>query len=204
MRNKDSKFKRRSHEAATFLKRFFTHPGRIGSVAPSSKFLAHAILSQVDWANAKNIAELGAGTGVFTRDIVKLARSDANILVFEIDVSLRRLIKEEHPEHKGLKLYSDAQKLEEAMRENKIEKFDYIISSLPFTVLPHNMSENILNAVNKTLSAKGRFIAYQYSRIMAHTLQEKFSDVKSQYVLLNIPPAFVFNCARGASCTGSY
>ena len=193
MRNKGKKSK---HAAATFLKRFLQHPGRIGSVAPSSKFLAHAMLSQVNWNNALNIAELGAGTGVFTRDIVKLARPDANILVFEIDVSLRKLIKEEHPDHKGLKLYSDAQKLEEVMRENNIESFDYIISSLPFTVLPHEMSENILNAVNKTLSPNGRFIAYQYSRIMKHKLCEKFRDIKSKYVLLNIPPAFVFNCGK--------
>ena len=193
MRNKDTKSK---HAAATFLKRFIQHPGRIGSVAPSSKFLAHAMLSQVDWKSALNIAELGAGTGVFTRDIVKLARPDANILVFEIDVSLRKLIREEHPDHKGLKLYSDAQKLEEVMRENNIESFDYIISSLPFTVLPHEMSENVLNAASKTLSPNGRFIAYQYSRIMKHKLNEKFSDIKSKYVLLNIPPAFVFNCSK--------
>ena len=185
MRNKDTKSK---HAAATFLKRFFQHPGRIGSVAPSSKFLAHAMLSQVDWKSALNIAELGAGTGVFTRDIVKLARPDANILVFEIDVSLRKLIREEHPDHKGLKLYSDAQKLEEVMRENNIESFDYIISS--------QMSENVLNAASKTLSPNGRFIAYQYSRIMKHKLSEKFRDIKSKYVLLNIPPAFVFNCSK--------
>lgn len=193
MRNRNNKNR---HEAAAFLKRFMQHPGRIGSVAPSSKFLVRAMLDQVDWENALNIAELGAGTGVFTREIVKRARPDANILVFEIDVTLRKLIKEAHPDHKGLKLYSDAQKLIEVMNENGMKNFDYIISSLPFTVLPHEMSENILNAVNQSLKPEGRFIAYQYSRIMKRKLTEKFSDTKIKYVLLNIPPAFVFNCGK--------
>lgn len=183
-------------EAATFLKRFIKHPGRIGSVAPSSKFLTRAMLSQIDWKNALNIAELGAGTGVFTREIIKLARPDANILVFEIDASLRRVIKERHPDHKGLKLYSDAQKLLEIMHENNIENLDCVISSLPFTVLPRQMSENILNAASDALKPDGRFIAYQYSRIMKHKLTDKFNDIKTKYVLLNIPPAFVFNCGK--------
>lgn len=193
MRNKNNK---KRHDAATFLKRFLTHPGQVGSVAPSSRFLAKAMLDQVDWKNTLNIAELGAGTGVFTRKIVKLARPDAKILVFEIDKTLRNLIRDEHPEHKGLRLYSDAQKLIDAMHENNIKNLDFIISSLPFTVLPHYMSENILDAANEALKPDGRFIAYQYSRIMKNKLTEKFSDIKMKYVLLNIPPAFVFNCGK--------
>ena len=89
-------------ESMTFLKRFAKSPRRIGSVAPSSKFLTRAMLDSVDWENARFIAELGAGTGVFTREIVRRARPDAKILVFEIDPALQKLIREEHPQHKGL------------------------------------------------------------------------------------------------------
>ena len=181
-------------ESLVFFKRFAGHPGRIGSVTPSSKFLTRAMLDRVDWGKANFIAELGAGTGVFTREIVKLAKKDAKILVFEIDPDLQKLIREEHPDHKGLKLFSDAQELENIMKNEGIKSLDFVISSLPFTVLPHKMSENILNSVKKSLKNNGHFIAYQYSSIMKKTLLKRFKSIKTKFVLFNVPPAFVYDC----------
>ena len=181
-------------ESMTFLKRFAKSPRRIGSVAPSSKFLTKAMLDRVDWENARFIAELGAGTGVFTREIVRRARPDAKILVFEIDPALQKMIREEHPEHKGLSLHSDAQELVKYMTDNGIDELDFVISSLPFTVLPPKMTVRILNAVLKALKPDGHFVAYQYSSIMKHVLRKKFSHMKTRFVMFNIPPAFVYDC----------
>ena len=181
-------------ESMTFLKRFASSPRRIGSVAPSSKFLTKAMLDQVDWVNAQYIAELGAGTGVFTREIVKRARPDAKILVFEIDPDLQRMIREEHPDHAGLSLHSDAQELMKYMHDNGIEQLDFVISSLPFTVLPPKMTVRILNGVVKALKPDGHFVAYQYSSIMKHVLRKKFAHMKTRFVMFNVPPAFVYNC----------
>ena len=162
-------------ESMTFLKRFASSPRRIGSVAPSSKFLVRAMLDRVNWEQANFIAELGAGTGVFTREIVKRAKPNAKIL-------------------KGLTLHSDAQELENYMHDNGINELDYVISSLPFTVLPPKMTVRILNAVRHALKPEGHLIAYQYSSIMRHVLQKKFSSIKTRFVLRNIPPAFVYDC----------
>ena len=70
----------RTKESMVFLKRFIGSLRQVGSVAPSSRFLTGAMLGRVDWKNAGAIAELEAGTGVFTREIVKRARPDAKIL----------------------------------------------------------------------------------------------------------------------------
>ncbi len=182
-------------EGFVFLRRFTTHPGQIGSVTPSSRFLTRAMLERVDWSSANFIAELGAGTGVFTREIVKLAKPDAKILVFEIDPALQKLIKQEHSGHNGVKLFSDAQELEKIMKGEAISKFDVVISSLPFTVLPHKMSVKILDGVRKCLKPNGHFIAYQYSSIMKPRLQKRFKSIKTKFVLLNVPPAFVYDCS---------
>ena len=174
-------------ESMTFLKRFASSPRRIGSVAPSSKFLTKAMLDRVDWANARYIAELGAGTGVFTREIVKRARKDARILVFEIDPTLQKMIRDEHPEHEGLSLHSDAQELVRYMNDNGIGQLDFVISSLPFTVLPPKMTVRILNGVVKALKPDGHFVAYQYSSIMKRVLQKKFAHMKTRFVMFNVP-----------------
>ncbi|MBQ3645728.1 MAG: methyltransferase domain-containing protein [Synergistaceae bacterium] len=194
--NTKGKLKLHFKESIKFLGRFAKSPRKIGSVTPSSKFLTKAMLERVDWENANFIAELGAGTGVFTREIVKLAKPDAKILVFEIDPSLQKMIKDEHPNHKGLTIHSDAQELLKIMNENEIEKLDFVISSLPFTVLPPKMSVKILNAALAGLKPNGHFVAYQYSSIMKHVLQKKFSHIKTKFVPLNIPPAFVYDCWR--------
>ena len=145
------------------------------------------MLDRVDWENARFIAELGAGTGVFTREIVKRARPDAKILVFEIDPALQKMIRDENLREvvEGVKAY---------MNDNGITELDFVISSLPFTVLPPKMTVRILNAVLKALKPDGHFVAYQYSSIMKHVLRKKFSHMKTRFVMFNIPPAFVYDC----------
>ena len=181
-------------ESMIFLKRFAGNPGRIGSVTPSSRFLTRAMLSKVDWKNAKAVAELGAGTGVFTREIVKRARPDAKIFVFEIDPDLQAMIKNENHEHKGLRICSDAQELNNIIKSEGIEFLDAVLSSLPFTVLPADMTKNILDAVQLSLKPDGNFVAYQYSSIMKKKLIERFAKISTSFVLFNIPPAFVYDC----------
>ena len=183
-------------ESMTFIKRFAKSPRRIGSVTPSSKFLTDAMLDCIDWENANYIAELGAGTGVFTREIVKRAKPDAKILVFEIDPALRKIIQEEHPEHKGLSLHSDAQELITYMKDSGITALDYVISSLPFTVLPPRTTVRILDAVVRGLKPEGHLVAYQYSPLMKHVLTKKFVRVKTSFVMWNIPPALVYDCCE--------
>jgi len=50
-----------------FLKKFIDEPKKIGSLTPSSKFLARKMLKNLPWKNFSSVAELGAGTGTFTK-----------------------------------------------------------------------------------------------------------------------------------------
>ena len=185
-------------ESMVFLKRFVGAPRQVGSVTPSSRWLTRAMLDRVDWKNARNIAELGAGTGVFTRELVKRANPEAKLLVFEVDPALQELIRRENPNHSGLRLHGDAQELLSIMKDQGMETLDFVISSLPFTVLPREVGTNILNAVQDALKPGGRFVAYQYSNIMRPVLDARFPDIRRKFVLLNVPPAFVFDC--GGDC----
>ncbi|MBQ7262173.1 MAG: methyltransferase type 11 [Synergistaceae bacterium] len=181
-------------ERATFLKRFLSAPRQIGSVTPSSRSLARAMLGSVDWTEARAVAELGAGTGVFTRHIAELARPDAKILVFEIDPALRAMIERDLPARAGMRVCGDARELLSIMREEGIERLDHVLSSLPFTVLPKGMGAAILDAVQDALAPDGRFVAYQYSQIMRGELERRFTDVTRKFVLFNVPPANVYTC----------
>lgn len=171
----------------TFLRRFLTNPSQIGSITPSSHYLVHDMLSMANWQNVKNVAELGAGTGVFTEKIVKKLRADAKLCVFELDGELRNKIEKSLHLH----VYNDARSLPEVVLPGSL---DLVISSLPWTTLPQQMTIEILNGILFSLKPNGQFIAYQYSPQMLGCFRKLFKSVKMSFVLANIPPAFIYNC----------
>lgn len=173
-----------------FIKKFVTEPRTIGSVTPSSPQLVDSMLQNADWGKIGAIAELGAGTGVMTRAIIERKAKDSDLLVFEIEEELRKNLENET----GLEIYADARSLPEVMKSRGIKRADLIVSSLPFTVLPREVTEAVMDGVTKSLAPDGSFVAFQYSLHMKGTLEKLFEKVDVRFVMMNIPPAFVYEC----------
>lgn len=173
-----------------FIKKFVTEPRTIGSVTPSSPQLVDSMLQNADWAKLGAVAELGAGTGVMTRAIIERKAKECELLVFEIEEELRKNLEDET----GLEIYADARTLPEVMEARGIEKAGLIVSSLPFTVLPREVTKSVMEGVTRSLAPDGNFVAFQYSLHMKGTLEKLFDKVDVRFVMMNIPPAFVYEC----------
>ena len=181
-------------EKSLFFRRFLASPGTVGSLTPSSAFLARAMFAQVDWENLGAIAELGAGTGVFTREIANNKKMCCKAAIFELDDIMRgRLERKYH----DLAFYANACDLEQAAQDLGIERFDCIVSGLPFAVFPQKVRDCILDAVESTLKDGGLFVTFQYSLQMREQLRRRFGDVRLRFVPFNMPPAVVYNCRKG-------
>ena len=176
-----------------FLKCFMKNPRQVGSVIPSSPFLTKAMMSKIKWDDARYVAELGAGTGVLTRAIVRSLKPGGKVFVFEIDHGLKAIIENEHPD---LTVYDDAAELHRIIDGQGIGQLDYVVSSLPFAVLHPRVTASILEAIDKCLKPGGKLIAYQYSKHMKKYLEKRFESVKTSFVLCNVPPAFVYECTK--------
>ena len=176
-----------------FLRRFVDAPRQVGSIMPSSPYLTRAMMEKIDWPDCRAVAELGAGTGVFTRAMVRKLPQDGKLLVFEIDPALKSVIKAEHP---GMAVYGDACELPQIMADSGIDQLDFVVSSLPFAVLPPRVTASILDAVDHCLKPDGQMIAYQYSKHMKPYFEKRFESVKISFVLRNVPPAFVYVCSN--------
>jgi len=187
----------RATESAVFLKRFVKRPRQVGSVIPSSPYLTKAIMGKIKWDDACYVAELGAGTGVFTRAIVRSLKPGGKVFVFEIDPDLKNVIENEHP---NLTVYGDAMELHDVICSHGVGKLDYVVSSLPFAVLPPRVTASILDAVEKCLKPGGKLIAYQYSKHMKNYFEKRFESVRTSFVLCNVPPAFVYECTNAGEC----
>jgi phospholipid N-methyltransferase len=57
----------------------------IGAVAPSSRYLAQAMLQPLPLGKTKVVVELGSGTGVMTQALLNLIPRDATLFAFEIN-----------------------------------------------------------------------------------------------------------------------
>ena len=173
-----------------FIKKFITEPRTIGSITPSSPQLAESMLQNVDWGAAHVIAELGAGTGVMTRAILKRMKRGSELLVFEIENDLREELRAEI----GLEIYADARFLPDVLARRGLGKADLIVSSLPFTVMPRDITAIVMDGVAHSLAGDGIFVAFQYSLHMKGAFEKLFGGVETRFVMMNIPPAFVYEC----------
>lgn len=180
-------------EKLLFLYKFSRTPKQIGSLTPSSMFLARKMIEQVNWDQVQYIAELGAGTGAITKYIDAANWEQAKVLLFEQDTLLRNKLVERFPVYS---CYADACKLQEALQEERIEHLDCILSGLPFFNFPQQMRDHLMDQIVTSLKPGGLFIAFQYSQQMRKQLNGLFDIEHIHYVPWNIPPVFVYVCRK--------
>ncbi|UPK41419.1 class I SAM-dependent methyltransferase [Paenibacillus pabuli] len=183
----------KTYEPFLFLQGFLKNPKRVGSVLPSSKFLANKIVQSVQWDEVKTIAELGPGTGVITRLMRAELPKSATVFLFERDPKMRSNLKKTYPE---FLFHSNASYLLKRIHQEQIHQLDCIISGLPFFNFSREMRQNILSQIHTALRPGGTLVLYQHSLHMKKQLTELFDIDKIEFVPLSFPPVFVYICRK--------
>ncbi|MCD9023976.1 class I SAM-dependent methyltransferase [Cohnella silvisoli] len=188
-----------SREARIFLRKFMNHPKQIGSVVPSSRFLAESMVNAIPWHNVKAAAELGAGTGAITQYIAQRASKDAEVYLFEKDTKMRRQLKLEYP---GFTCAANAANMLRILEGNGERHLDCILSGLPFYNFPQEVRDQLMEQIVGALKPGGLFVAFQYSLQMKKQMAKLFDIEKIKFVPLNFPPAFVYVCRKRLTIKG--
>lgn len=168
-----------------YLQNFITSPRTMGTLMPSSPWLCHAMLNQIDWTKSLQIAELGAADGVLTRRILNRMRADANLDAFEIQPAFIR----------KLNLIDDRRlQVMAHSAEHLTGDYDAVFSCLPLLSIPTRISMKILQKTRQQLKEKdGVLILFQYSHLSEKMLSRYFTWKKIR-VVKNFPPALVYIC----------
>lgn len=182
-----------SLEKWSFFHKFLQSPRQVGSIVPSSAFLTRRMMRAVDWSRIDAVAELGAGTGVFTKAIQDAVRPGTRVFVFEKDDAMRRRLVARYPSFACL---PDACQLPAAVRSAGLETVDCVISGLPFANFTPALRERLLEGIETSLRPGGVLVAFQYSLQMKPLLIKRFASVRITYTPLNLPPAFVYVCTK--------
>lgn len=182
----------------TFSRSFARSPKAIGSLIPSSRFLADEVIRCADIHPGQVIVELGAGTGAITRHIHQ-AFPDNPLMVLEPHPEMARGVREEYPTIEVAE--AKAQQLPALMKAWGHPHIDRLVSSLPFASWSEADQDEIFNAILECLAPEGRMVTFAYvisqftpaARRLKERLPDWFGTVeKSRVIVRNLPPAFVY------------
>ena len=181
-----------SRESKVFLKRILEEPTRIGTIAPSSKYLAACITKAALDAIQNTdefVVEIGPGTGCITRMLLAKGLPANRLICVELDPELCQYMTANFPTVQTL--LGDAIHLETLLAEKKCGTVAAIISGIPLKNLPTAKAQAIIQACCTVLKPQGKLLQFTYGLrppVTVPGLERKFQSL----VFLNLPPAFVW------------
>jgi phospholipid N-methyltransferase len=163
-----------------------------GTIFPSSRYLTRRIVKNIDFSKVKVIVEFGPGNGIITKEILKRIQPHTKLIAIEInDKFFQSLEKIKHSQLIIEKV--SAEEITPILKKHGFDKTDCIISSLPLTNIPTEISDKILANAYKAMVDGSLYVQYQYSLTYYKKMKEVFNDkVKLSFEAFNIPPAFVY------------
>ena len=179
-----------------FLGKFLKQGTAIASLAPSSRWLSRATVRNVEWARAKVLVELGAGTGPITRVLAAKARPDCRVIVLERDPDFVKVLNERFSGHANLEIIgADVRDLAAILSDRGIKCVDHVISGLPVPSFPKELQRDLFRNVRAVLSPSGSFnqiteLPWVYLRFY----RRYFDEVRFVFEPRNLPPAGAYFC----------
>ncbi len=207
-----------------FIKEFTKSFKEMGSMFPSSRDLSKKMARPVKEATRPiNILEVGPGTGPVTKQILKLMRAGDSLTICEINPRFVTLLKENLNKNEDyLRLQENVTiiqaPVQELLKQDNQEKFDVIISSLPFTNFRPDLVQDILDSYRQMITAQGQVVFFQYlgikkivrlfanedtkkrlsgvERVIDSWCHSTDAKIKKEISIFNIPPACAYRFVK--------
>jgi len=200
-------------EGVYFFQEFKNSFDHVGSVWPTSSLGVEAIISEfARHRGPRRVLEVGPGTGVITNEILRQMRADDELVLCEINPTFVAYLGQQMEDDPLFRQkQSQIRLLDTDVRYiDRTERFDFIISTIPFVNLPPLMVREILSCYREILNPSGvlTFIEYAYLRYIKQSIlrsydktpniaQDAVMNVMKQQlfrrdmVAYNVPPVWV-------------
>lgn len=179
-----------------FLKAALKEPLQISTLFQTSALTVRKLISPLRADLHCSVLELGVGAGAVTSSINSYISDKRRYLGIEINEDLFKYVSQKYPNFKFI--CGSAEAISDLAVN---QKFDLIVSTLPWSLFDQQMQQNILNQVKNHLERGGYFKTYMVCNALLTSsgkrfqsmLSEKF-EVETTWEFINIPPAKVFEC----------
>jgi phosphatidylethanolamine/phosphatidyl-N-methylethanolamine N-methyltransferase len=186
-----------------FLREFFRTPHKIGAIAPSGTALARQIVRIARVADSSVIVEYGAGTGSFTKEILKRKRRDASFLAIESNPCMVEILRQRFPDLTVLQ--NCVEETPRLLQQFRLVHADCIVSGLPWSSFSGDLQDRLLGATLQALRPGGTFATFAYPHGLLlpgglrfrKKIKELFESVSiSRVIWNNLPPAIIYQCTK--------
>jgi len=177
-------------EQRLFLRRWLSHPVRVGAIAPSSRRLADAIARLVPPGDGW-VVELGGGTGVITAALLRAGVAPNRLAVIERDPALHRHLEARFPATRIV--LGDAARLTEALHPLGITRVRAVVSGLPLLIFPRPVQDKIVRSAFDLLAPGGPYIQFTYGPMSPIGRERLGLEGRiARRIAVNLPPAYVW------------
>jgi phospholipid N-methyltransferase len=175
----------------------------VASVTPTSRFGVERVCERISFPESKLILEYGPGTGNFTSLLLKNMDEHSRLIAIERNSDFCRILQKSIRDPRLAIIHDSAENVLDVLKSCNGAgelKADYIISGLPFSLLPRKRKMTILKNTHAALKKGGKFLAYQaffqFPEILKTPLEEIFGEVQAQYYMFSLPPLLILEAVK--------
>lgn len=178
-----------------FIKAAVKDPRAVSTVFPTMRFLAQALVDNSGLNSNQKVVELGCGTGAITKHILNSCNPES-YTGFELSTDLVSYLNMKYPESKFY-----AQSASDLSGYIPDASVDVVIASLPWTIFPKSLQEEIAKEILRILKPGGKLttflcihaLAYPGAKRVQKLFRKHFSEFEyCESISRNIPPANVY------------
>ncbi|HBJ35052.1 MAG TPA: SAM-dependent methyltransferase [Planctomycetaceae bacterium] len=184
--------------AKTVFKAWLKEPAQISSLVPSSHALTEEIADRDCVRRARLVVDLGPGTGETTQALLQHMNASARLIAIEKSEHLMEPLRK-ISDPRVMVIHGDARFLRLYLDQAGLGAADVIVSGIPFSTVPAQVAEQVIEEIDRALPHGGTFIAYQLSNKVEELATPLFGQPQVEYVWLNFPPLRVFSWVKQAS-----
>jgi phosphatidylethanolamine/phosphatidyl-N-methylethanolamine N-methyltransferase len=189
--------------AWTFFRQWLKNPLGIAALSPSGRQLARQMIAELPHGT-RRVIELGGGTGVFTRAMLRHGIVSKDLLVLELNEALYQHLRAHFADVHVV--CGDARELKNiAAKDGFLDDgaADAVVSGLGLLSMTKRTQSEILEAAFSVLKPDGRFIQFTYgpkSPVSRELLADLGLSVRrGGFAWWNVPPASVYVYTRNRS-----
>ena len=203
-----------------FFEQYASDAIGVSALAPTSAFSAREMGSEIARTTGpKRVLEVGSGTGSIAAELAKMLGTDDELWMVEYNADFTEFLSNRVATEASFaavrpNAHVFTGSILDLPEEAMAEKFDYIVSSLPFNSFPGDFVQQVFDLYQLILKPSGSlsYIEYMGGRFLKSTFQPDAAVSESnlitermmeQYefrktpILLNLPPAWIHHLRFG-------
>ena len=181
----------RFSEDYKFIKGWVQNPAAVGAIKPTSSFTARHMAEQIPIETGLPVLELGPGTGVITKELLKLGLAPEKLVSIEYNPAFYRDLVRRFP---GVNFINgDAFNLEKSLKGVGHDKYAGVIGAVPLLNVSKQRGIEMIDASLDLVAPHGPFVQISYGlKPPVPAVPGKFTVEKSGRIFRNLPPAGIW------------